>query len=90
MSNIGFIGAGNMATALIGGIIEKKILPARNVVAFDVVPDKIKHTVFQLMFGHLSVGKGNSRLRDKFTQEIGDAGDIVDAVVHKIHLTLAG
>jgi pyrroline-5-carboxylate reductase len=40
---IGFIGAGNMAEALIRGLLTANILPAANVRATDVQPDRLDH-----------------------------------------------
>lgn len=38
---IGFIGTGNMATAIIQGMIEKKFIAGENIYLFDSVPDKV-------------------------------------------------
>lgn len=40
MKNIGFIGAGNMASAIIGGILSSNLYPSENINIFDVVQDK--------------------------------------------------
>ena len=37
---IGFIGAGNMARAIIGGAIEKKVLSAEHICVYDIDPNK--------------------------------------------------
>ncbi len=42
---IGFIGAGNMGEALIGGIIEGEIAKADKIIIHDVSPDRVKHIV---------------------------------------------
>lgn len=41
MKKIGFIGAGNMATAIIDGIIRNDAQSAENITIFDVLPDKL-------------------------------------------------
>ncbi len=41
MSKIGFIGAGNMATAIIGGIIEAKVFAAGKVFVYDILQEKL-------------------------------------------------
>ena len=38
---IGFIGTGNMASAIIKGIIEKEFIKAKNIYLFDVMTDKV-------------------------------------------------
>ncbi len=41
MSKIGFIGAGNMATAIIGGIIEAKVFAAGKIFVYDILQEKV-------------------------------------------------
>lgn len=41
MKKIGFIGAGNMATAIIDGILRSKSTPADNITVFDILPEKL-------------------------------------------------
>lgn len=41
MSKIGFIGAGNMAGAIIGGIIEAKVFAAGKVFVYDILAEKL-------------------------------------------------
>ncbi|MBI9075669.1 MAG: pyrroline-5-carboxylate reductase [Desulfatibacillum sp.] len=38
---IGFIGAGNMAWAMIGALVKSKVLPAGNIVASDIDPQRL-------------------------------------------------
>ncbi len=39
---IGFIGAGNMATAIIKGLIEKQICSNKDIIASDIIPELLK------------------------------------------------
>ncbi len=41
MKKIGFIGAGNMATAIIDGILRSKTTPAENIRVFDLMTEKL-------------------------------------------------
>jgi len=47
MSKIGFIGAGNMAGALIKGIISAKVFSASDVMVYDIVQDRLDRLVEQ-------------------------------------------
>jgi pyrroline-5-carboxylate reductase len=40
--NIGFIGAGNMAEALIRGLLDHKVLPASSIIAHDIRPERLE------------------------------------------------
>lgn len=40
MSHIGFIGVGNMATAILGGILKAELCPAEHIVLFDLAKEK--------------------------------------------------
>ncbi len=42
MKRIGFIGAGNMATAIIGGILRSGSADGEHITVFDVLPDKLE------------------------------------------------
>ena len=42
MKNVGFLGGGNMAAALIKGLLNAKVVPAANVVVSDVKADRLK------------------------------------------------
>ncbi len=46
--SLGFLGAGNMATAMLRAVIAKKLLPPKSCLAFDVVPEKVGHLVKEL------------------------------------------
>ena len=41
MKKIGFIGMGNMASAIAGGIIKSGFIDGKNVYAFDIDSDKL-------------------------------------------------
>ena len=43
METIGFIGGGNMAEAIIKGIISAKIYPPENIIVSDIITDRLKH-----------------------------------------------
>ncbi len=43
MISIGFIGAGNMAEAIIGGIVKNGIISGDNIFAFDISKDRIEY-----------------------------------------------
>ncbi|MFH1287908.1 MAG: NAD(P)-binding domain-containing protein, partial [bacterium] len=40
---IGFIGAGNMAEAIIGGMLESRLTEKNNVIAFDIKRDRLDY-----------------------------------------------
>lgn len=42
MVPIGFIGAGNMAEAIIGGLLKKDLFPAPQIMAFDIRPERLQ------------------------------------------------
>ncbi len=42
MKKIGFIGAGNMATAIIGGLLNSKSADGDHITVYDVLPDKLQ------------------------------------------------
>lgn len=42
MKKIGFIGAGNMATAIIDGILRSNTVPANNITVFDIMSEKLE------------------------------------------------
>ncbi len=44
MKTLGFLGMGNMAKAISGGLIEKGAIPAENIYAYDVLQDKLAET----------------------------------------------
>ena len=44
---IGFIGAGNMAEAIIQGLVDSRTLPANHIMASDVVPDRLEFMATQ-------------------------------------------
>lgn len=44
MKTLGFLGMGNMAKAISGGLIEKGALAAENIYAYDILPDKLAQT----------------------------------------------
>jgi pyrroline-5-carboxylate reductase len=67
---LGFIGAGNMATALVKGIIESKKFGAARIKAFDIDKDQLK----ALVTGSGIEGTGSNR------QLIGDCRIVVLAV----------
>ena len=52
MKKIGFIGMGNMAGAIAGGIIKSGFVEGENVYAFDIDNDKLTkmHTDFNNIF----------------------------------------
>ena len=41
-AKVGFLGAGNMACAIAGGLVAKGIVPAANIAASDISPDALK------------------------------------------------
>jgi pyrroline-5-carboxylate reductase len=43
MKPIGFIGAGNMAEAIISGLIKKALIPPREIKVFDIKPERMDH-----------------------------------------------
>lgn len=53
-SNIGFIGAGRMASAIIGGILDSGFLPKSSVFAYDVNQDTLKYISKNLKIGTCS------------------------------------
>ncbi|MFH1407316.1 MAG: pyrroline-5-carboxylate reductase [Candidatus Omnitrophota bacterium] len=42
MKKIGFIGAGNMAEAMIRGLVKNKGISAKNIIAYDINPQRLK------------------------------------------------
>ena len=56
---IGFIGMGNMAQAILGGIIEKEVFPPEDLLAFDLDSEKLKDA--SLKFGFM-LGDSNAEL----------------------------
>ncbi len=42
MKTIGFIGAGNMATAIIGGLLKSKVIDGSHILVYDVLTDKLQ------------------------------------------------
>ena len=44
MKQLGFLGMGNMASAIAGGLIQKGVLSPGQVAAYDIMQDKLKET----------------------------------------------
>ena len=55
----------------------------------DLSVDKPVHDLFQFTLAHLSVGKCHARLRNQFSDLIGDLFNVVYTIVYIIHLTTA-
>ena len=55
----------------------------------DLSVNKSIHDLFQFTLAHLSVGKCHARLRNQFSDLIGDLFNVVDTIVYIIHLTTA-
>ena len=53
MAKIGFIGAGNMAEAIIKGIIDAKVYKAKDIIISDIRPDRLDLFVINIKL-HLS------------------------------------
>lgn len=60
-TNIGFIGAGNMASALIKGIISKKIIEPKNILIFDI--DRAKSKILKNKYKLLTVDSLNALIK---------------------------
>ena len=49
MKPIGFIGAGNMAEAIISGLIKKALITPQEIMVFDIKPERMDH--LRMVFG---------------------------------------
>lgn len=75
---IGFIGLGNMASAIIGGMLQKKIVESANIIGSDKMPEAREKA--QNKFGITTV-EGN--------EEVAKKADILFLAVKPIYLTEA-
>lgn len=66
MDTIGFLGGGNMAEALIKGVIGAKVYPAENIIVSDISAERLK-----FLAGQYGVGTAGSNT------ELADASDIL-------------
>nr|MCR4808170.1 NAD(P)-binding domain-containing protein [Lachnospiraceae bacterium] len=58
---IGFIGLGNMGSAMIGGIISNRVVEASDIIGADASIERVEETVKK--FGITSAGSNNAAAR---------------------------
>ena len=72
------------------GNIESCLNDRRRHQHINITIDEIKHNLLKLMLLHLSMCKCHVRFRHKARDLVRNILDIIDAVVHIIHLSLSG
>ncbi|MDP9036274.1 MAG: pyrroline-5-carboxylate reductase [Myxococcota bacterium] len=79
---IGFLGAGNMAGALIEGLLHSHVVPAESIVASDVKPDRLKH--LQDAYGIRTTGDNHALLREANLIVLSVKPQVIDRVLTEI------
>ncbi|MDP9152503.1 MAG: pyrroline-5-carboxylate reductase [Myxococcota bacterium] len=79
---IGFLGAGNMAAALIQGLLHSHVVPAGNIVASDVKPDRLRH--LQEAYGIRTTGDNHALLRESDLIVLSVKPQLMDRVLTEI------
>ncbi|HVN71949.1 MAG TPA: pyrroline-5-carboxylate reductase [Desulfomonilia bacterium] len=95
MKPIGFIGAGNMAEAIISGLIKKGLITARELMIFDIKQDRMDHLRSSLGVEVASSALDLTRSRDivilavKPDQVLPLLKDIKSALAKKVVISIA-
>ncbi len=79
---IGFLGAGNMAAALIKGLLHGKVVPAERIVASDVKADRLEH--LRASHGIRTTTDNHALLRESDVLVLAVKPQVIDRVLTEV------
>lgn len=84
--NIGFIGCGNMATAIIKGITNSNVVESKNIFVYDHTPQKLENMVAKYGITKCSSASEVAKLTDYVVLSVKP--NVISSVLREINITL--